>query len=147
VAGIEKREFGQTRQEFYVLELARSGKLLLPTANVEQAGLVSASEARALMKRVTTAPKLDRTPLKQRAALYAEGLRGGAADRYTEILRQLLFRARTDKLSSTERHLLETARAYFVGEIGAALKRSPERIAEQLPSMADGSPHSGESTS
>ena len=141
VVGIEQREVGQEQQEFYVLALTRGGKLLLPTANVEQAGvraLISQPKARALMKTVETAPEVDDTPAKERAALYADALRGGAADRYTEILRQLLFRSKSDKLSSADRRLLDIARAYFCSEIGAVLERPSERIAEQLISAVNG---------
>ena len=141
VARIENRKFGQEQQEFYVLDLARGGTLLLPTAKAAQAGvraLVSATAARKLMKQATTEPEVDRTRWKERIALYSDALRTGTAERYTEILRQLLFRSRSDSLSATERQQLETAREYFVGEIGAVLQRSPEQLATQLLTLTDG---------
>lgn len=149
VAGVEKREFGSERQEFYVLELARGGKLLLPITNVAQAGvrpLISATAARRLMKLVTTDPEIDEGGWKERTEQYTDALRGGEPERYTEILQQLLFRARTDKLSSTERRILETARTYFVAEIGVVLEQTPEEIVEQLtPAPPEGAKAAAES--
>jgi CarD family transcriptional regulator len=140
VAGVESREFGSERQQFYVLELARGGKLLLPTGNVELAGvrsLVSPTAARRLMKKVRTQPDADKTGWKDRVESFTDALRGGEAEVYTAVLQQLLFRARSDKLSAAERRILETARTYFVAEIGAVLERTPAQIAEQLDAPAD----------
>jgi CarD family transcriptional regulator len=141
VLGMEVREFGGGRQVFHILELARGVKVMLPESKVSQAGiraLVSASKARELMERVKAAPtgpadtRNDHAARRERAATYVDALRSGSPDRYTEILQELLFRARSDKLSKGDQQTLEAARSYFVDEIGAALQRSPEQIEADL---------------
>jgi RNA polymerase-interacting CarD/CdnL/TRCF family regulator len=140
VSGKEEREFGGgQKQVFYTLELDRGVKLMVPLHKVEQAGfraLISAEKARELLELARTDPesevKLDFASRKKRYALYAEGLKSGSADQYTEILQELLFRSRSGKLSSSEHQTLDTARAYFMGEVGAALDLSAEQIEEQL---------------
>jgi RNA polymerase-interacting CarD/CdnL/TRCF family regulator len=141
VLGLEQRNFGATPQEFYILGLERGGKLMLPIGNVGKAGvrdLVSATKARELLAKVTTEPEeIDSSASwKERAATYTDGLKSGSADRYTEILQELLFRARSAKLSSNDKNVLETARGYFVGEIAAALDRSSQEIAASLDEPA-----------
>jgi len=145
VTGIEKRELGQEQHEFYVLELCQGGKLLLPMAKVAPSGvraLISAAHARELTKTVTSEPQLDEGPWRERAEIYAESLRDGAADGYTETLRQLLFRSKNDKLTTTERRQFDTARAYFVAEISVVLDQPTAQIEAQLQAVTetDGKP-------
>jgi RNA polymerase-interacting CarD/CdnL/TRCF family regulator len=133
VLGIEQREMGPSTLDFYVLGLPRGGTLLLPVGNVGQANvrdLVSAAKARELMERVRTAAPTTRTKVawRERAATYKDGMRSGSADRYTEILSELLFRARAEKLSAGDQQVLDMAHGHFIGEIGAVLDRSPVEI-------------------
>lgn len=136
VLGLERRELGTSAQDFYVLGLTRGGRLLLPVSNVAQAGvreLVSPTKARQLMERVRTTPET-RTKIswRERAATYKDGLRSGSADRYTEILSELLFRARSAKLSVSDQQVFDVAHGLFVGEIGAVLDRPPHEIEANL---------------
>jgi CarD family transcriptional regulator len=142
VVGMEKRQFGQGEQEFYVLELERTVRLLLPTAKLVAAGLralISPTKARELMRSVAAEPTADSTPWRERTASYADELRDGAPERYTDILRRLLFRARSEKLTTIDRRLLETARNYFVGEIGVVLQRTPQQINTELQELTHSS--------
>ncbi len=142
VTGTEEREFGGGKQVFYVLELEldRGVKLMLPVGKVEQAGvrpLVSAQKARELMKLVkdAIAPvdlKSDPASRKLRATGYAEALRSGSAERYTEILGELLSRSRASKLSAGEQQSLTLALAMFVGEMSAALDLRPDEVKADL---------------
>jgi len=141
VAAIESREMGEQHLSFYVLELCGGGRILLPTDSEKVSALralISASRAKKLMKRVTTEPEADDSPWRERTVLYAESLRNGDADSYTEVLRQLLFRSRSNKLNMTERRLLETARSFFVLEVGIALGRTAETINAQLRAVTVG---------
>jgi RNA polymerase-interacting CarD/CdnL/TRCF family regulator len=132
----ERRDFGASTAEFYVIGLSRGGKLLQPVSTIDQAGirpLISTSKARELVDMLEVPPEPARTATpRERAAAYAEGLKSGVPERYTAILRELLFRSRNAKLSPGDHHVLEVARAYFVGEIGAVLKRSPAEMAASL---------------
>lgn len=142
VTGMEEREFDGGKQVFYVLEAEfdRSVKHFLPVDKVGQAGvrqLVSAQKARELMKAVKeevapTEVKSDPTSRKLRATGYAEALRSGSADRYTEILRELLSRSRASKLSSGEQQSLNLALAMFIGEVSAALEMAPDAVKADL---------------
>jgi len=141
VAGIEHRTVGASRATFYVLELAAGGKLLLPTDNTKLSALrmlISASHARRLLKLVATEPDADTTPWRERSAGYADALKEGDADGYTEILRQLLFRSATSTLNMTERRQLDTARAHFVSEVSIVLGRRADQVARQLAGPRDG---------
>jgi len=136
VLGLEERAFGEAPQCFYVFGMSAGERLLLPVGNVHKAGvreLVSAAKARRLLRHVATAPTpaAERSP-KDRAAGYADGLRSGCPDRYTETLRELLFRARAKSLSASDKRTLEVARGYFVSEIGAALAKPASEIQAAL---------------
>jgi CarD family transcriptional regulator len=132
VLAVEEREFGGQKQEFYVLELARGGKSLVPTRNIDQMGLrplVSQKQAKVLLKRFKEKPELDNgKSWKDRASRYAEGLKTGSPEIYTKIFQELAFRAKVDKLSTTETKMLETARSYFVGEVGEVLEMTADNI-------------------
>lgn len=136
VIGIEERQFGDLRQEFYILELNRGGKSLVPTKHVESAGLrplISAKRAKELLKQLKDVPKIDRSKSwKDRASQYSDGLRTGSPESYTAILQELMYRARADKLSTTETKMLETARSYFVAEVGEVLNIPAERLEKDL---------------
>ena len=136
VLGLEERAFGAAPQCFYVFGMSRSEKLLLPVGNLDKAGvraLVSAAKARKLLRQVATAPTSATGRSSQdRTADYTDGLRSGCPDRYTETLRELLFRARAKNLSSSDRRALEVARGYFVSEISAALARPASEIEAAL---------------
>lgn len=139
----EERQFGDAKQVFYVLELDRDVTVLLPVgkANAAIRDLVTAGKARELMQKLHAPPatvvtKLDHASRKRRAAVHLDGLQSGSPDRYTEILQELLVRSRSEKLSATEQRTLESARAYFVGEIGAVLHLTREQLDEDLRSVS-----------
>jgi CarD family transcriptional regulator len=136
VRGIEKLSFGGVEQKFYVLELRRGGRSMVPVDNIEQVGLrplISERRARALMKSFKVAPTIDnRKSWKDRASQYAAGLKTGEPESYSAILLELMYRARADKLSTTETKMLETARSYFVAEVGEVLDMSPDDVDNAL---------------
>lgn len=138
VVAVEERELepGSDSQSFYVLALTR-GRVLLPVDNGAPDGLrelVSASKARELLERVKTRPSSKPAPSpRARAAAYADLLRDGSPDGYTEVLRALLFRSRDGKLSANDRRVLEVARGYFVSEVSAALDKPDAEIEALLP--------------
>ena len=144
VLRVEEREFGPSPQDFYILGLARGGKVMLPVGNVTKAGvrdLVSVTKARELLKRVKTPPVANTTTSwRERAATYEDALRSGSPDRYTEIVQELLFRAGSAKLSTNDKRVLEVARGYFAEEIGAVLDRPPRDVEAELCRVWDGGP-------
>ena len=146
VAGIEERSLGGGTQTFYLLALERdaSVKLFLPTDKVEPASvreLVSAGKARELMKEVAREfeeieIKTDPSSRKHRATGYADALRSGSPDRYTESLRELLWRSRSGRLPVSEQHILDQVLSTFVDEMSAALNRSPDDIRADIGAIS-----------
>jgi CarD family transcriptional regulator len=138
---VEDREFHGNSEEFHVLELLRGGTLLVPTKALSRAGfrpLVSANKAKELVKRMKSKAKLAPPPLdtKERSILYAEQLKAGDADEYTAILRDLLIRGHTAKITSGEEKLLEIARTYFVDEVGSVLKLDAVKLLADVQAAA-----------
>ena len=66
---------------------------------------------------------------------YAEALRSGSADCYTEILRELLSRSRSSKLSAGDQQSLNQAIAMFIGEVSVALDRTRDEVEADLRSI------------
>lgn len=135
----EDMQFDDTPQEFYVLELQKGGSLFIPTAGVNGLGLrplVSPAKAKKLLKKAKTAPpkdtKTQKMTTKDRTAKYAEDLKTGESELYTEVLQELRFRAIEDKLTTSERNLLEKARHYFVSELATVLDRPPKEIEDEV---------------
>ena len=142
VISIEDRSFGGPAQEFYVLELTRGGHLLVPTNNLGNSGmrpLVSANKAKQLLRKAKTKPRAKKKVLgwKERASLYNDGLRSGSSERYTEVLQELMYRAKADKLSTSEQTLLDRARSYFITEVGAVLDVAAERLEKDLATAVE----------
>jgi RNA polymerase-interacting CarD/CdnL/TRCF family regulator len=91
--------------------------------------LISAAKAKSLIKMMKSKAEVDDSlDTKARVRLYEEKLRSGDADAYTEVLCELSFRKVTDKISGGEQRLLDSARNYFVSEVGAVLKLSNEKV-------------------
>lgn len=137
VLGRESRDFGDRVQNFYVLGLTLGGKLLVPVDNLAQSGvrdLVSSDKARELLDAVVGAGVAADPALSTgaRAAAYSDGLASGSADTYTEILRELMHRAREKKLSPQDQKVLRAARRNFIAEISAVLERPDAEIEAAL---------------
>lgn len=134
--GVEEREFAGQSQKYYILELTRGGKSLVPITHLEHTGLrplISANKARNLLKSMKEPLELDSSKSwKDRASKYNEGLKSGCADTYAAILQELMYRAKADKLSTTETKMLETARSYFISEVGQVLDMPVEKIDKTL---------------
>ena len=133
---VETREFGDFKEEFYVLELSRGGNSLVPTKTIDNIGLrplISAAKAKKLLKSLKAEPELENIEgWKERAAAYTEGLKTGSPERYTAVLHELLYRAKSDKLSATEQRMLEQARGYFLTEVGEVLNLSGDSLEQSL---------------
>ena len=142
VTAKEERQFGEVTQQFYIIELDSGGTLMVPVGNVSRTGvrkLVSQKDARRLFKMVEMAPETeitnDHASRKKRADIHAEALRSGVAVHYTEVLRELLFRSRSERLSAGDQRSLNAARAYFVGEIAGALNMTASQVEAHLDAV------------
>lgn len=128
LTAVEDREFAGTNTEFHVLELVRGGTLLVPSKSMASTSfrpLISAKKAKELQKRMRSKAKSKINPGldgKERTAKLEGLLKEGDADDYAEILRELMVRAAEGRITLNEQKLMDTARAYFVDEIGSVLK-------------------------
>lgn len=141
VADKEEHEFGDTKQEFYVIELVQSGRLLLPVSNAESAEirpLIDKDKAKVMLEIATKPPDdPDDGGRRERVARYTSELRTGDPEQYTEVYRQLLYRTARGNTSMTEQRLLDSAQAYFCDEVGTVLGRDPQKLAEDLLAKAE----------
>lgn len=140
----EDMKFEDEAQEFYVLELQKGGSLFIPTGGVDGLGLrplVSQSKAKKLLKKVKTVPdpdpELEKMTTKDRTAKYAEDLKTGESELYTCVLQDLRHRAMEDKLTTSERNLLDRARGYFIAELATVLEKPHEEIESDIAIPVD----------
>ncbi len=138
LVAVEVREFHGKKEEFQVLELSGGGTLLIPSLTMKNNALrplISAAKAKELLKTIKskTRPKLDESmDIKARLILYKDKLKEGNADDYTTIFHDLAYRSRALKITTSEERLLDTARSYFVHEVSAVLKMTPEKVLEAV---------------
>lgn len=137
VVGIVTRELGGASVALYELKLlAAEGKILLPIAAAEHAGLrkiMTAAEADELLAFMRTRRDgHDARPFQKRMRAYGEMLRSGDRMAIAEVLRDM-HRSSTEKdLSFGERRLLTQARAMLVTEIAMAKRSTVEAIDKAL---------------
>jgi CarD family transcriptional regulator len=141
LVAVEERDLAGIKDEFHVLEVARGGTVLLPSKTVkdeEMRALVSASKAKDLLKRVKSKAKR-KAPAdlggKALANHYDAQLKSGDAAAYTEVLRDLMMRGATQKISATEQDLMQRARSYFVTELATVLKVDQQKIQTDLDGL------------
>ncbi len=142
LVAVEEREFAGTSEEFHVLELVRGGSLLVPTkamANTAFRPLITVKKARELQKHMRSKAKAKIEPKlegKERANKYDTLLKAGDPDDYTEILRELMLRSATGKITLNEQKLMETARVFFVDEVGSILKLNANEFLAEVARAA-----------
>jgi CarD family transcriptional regulator len=141
LVAVEERDLAGIKAEFHVLEVARGGTVLLPSKTVkdeEMRTLVSASKAKDLLKRVKSKAK-SKAPAdlggKALANHFDTQLKSGDAVAYTEVLRDLMIRGATQKISATEQDLMQRARSYFVTELATVLKVDQQKLNADLDSL------------
>lgn len=141
LVAVEERDLGGIKDEFHILEVARGGTVLLPSKTVkdeEMRALVTASKAKDLLKRVKSKAKR-KAPSdlggKALANHYDTALKSGDASAYTEVLRDLMIRGATQKISATEQELMQRARSYFVTELAMVLKTDQQTIQADLDAV------------
>jgi len=141
VAGIVSRDVGGAETQFYELRLVASdGKILIPVAAAERAGLrpiMSVSEADELLAFVRT-PRVgaDTRPFQKRMRIYGEMIRSGDRQAIAEVLRDMFHTSIDKDLSFGERKLLTQARTMLLTEIALAKGVTVEAIETDLGGMS-----------
>ena len=137
VAGVVERDVSGKKIPFYELRLVASdGKILLPVAAAEHAGLrpiMSEREADDILAFMRTRrPGVDSRPFQKRMRIYGEMMRSGDRQAIAEVLRDMNRTAESKDLSFGERKLLTQARAMLVTEIALAKHTTVEAIENEL---------------
>ncbi len=137
ITGIVEREAGGAKTPFFELKLVASdGKVFVPVAAAERAGLrpiMSEAEADGMLEFMRTrrsAP--DSRPFQKRMRIYGEMLRSGDRFAIAEVLRDMHRTSVGKELSFGERKLLTQARAMLVTELAMAKHTSVETMAHTL---------------
>lgn len=137
ITGIVEREAGGAKTPFFELKLVASdGKVFVPVAAAERAGLrpiMSEAEADTMLEFMRTrraAP--DSRPFQKRMRIYGEMLRSGDRFAIAEVLRDMHRTSVGKDLSFGERKLLTQARAMLVTELAMAKHTSVEAMEHTL---------------
>lgn len=140
VAGIVDRDLGGTATHFYELHLVASdGKILVPVAAAERAGLrpiMSEAEADSVLEFMRTKRVgADARPFQKRMRIYGEMLRSGDRLSIAEVLRDMHRNSVSKDLSFGERKLLTQARIMLVTELALAKHTSVEEMGRTLDEL------------
>jgi CarD family transcriptional regulator len=140
VTGIVDREIGGTMTPFYELRLvASNGKILVPVAAAERAGLrpiMSEHEADEILAFFRTRrPGVDSRPFQKRMRIYSDMIRSGDRRAIAEVLRDMHRTAASKDLSFGERKLLTQARTMLVTELALAKHVSIDAIESELEAV------------
>lgn len=137
VVGVVERDVGGSKTPFYELKLVASdGKILVPVAAAERAGLrpvMSEAEADSILEFMKTRrPGPDARPFQKRMRIYGEMIRSGDRQAIAEVLRDMHRNSVSKDLSFGERKLLTQAQTMLVTELAMAKHTSVEAIERML---------------
>jgi CarD family transcriptional regulator len=140
VTGIESRDILEDYTWYYVLDLIGSDvKLWIPVRNAESLGLrraVKERKVREIFKLLKGEPRLLPADYKVRQAQVEEKLSSGDVMAATEVIRDLTWRQREDKLTKRDTALLEQANEFVAGEVAVVenieLEEAQLKLQEKL---------------
>jgi CarD family transcriptional regulator len=136
VLGVETREIGGCKQDFYVLKIVDSGmRILIPTSNVQLVGLRSVMGPREVRQvydilRAKGGVTIEGQTWNRRYRDYMEKIKTGSVFEIAEVLRDLSRLQGGKELSFSERKMLDMARTLLIKELAVA-KRAPEQKIER----------------
>jgi CarD family transcriptional regulator len=137
VTGIEEREIGGTRTNFYILRILDNGmKVMVPITAATQVGLryvMSDKEATGILSTMKAREvAVDVQPWSRRFRVYTEMIKSGAPVEIAKVLRDM-NRLKFDKeLSFGERRLLDQAKSLLLKELALAKKKTEAEMAEEI---------------
>ena len=142
VTGIEAREIGGSKAEFYVLKISESGmKVMVPVAAPESVGLRAVMSKREAEKVMDVFRVVERAvgggPWNRRQRAYNEMIKSGSPYEVAKVLRDLYsikFKHEKD-LSYGERRLMDQARGLLFKEMALAKKVTETAIEEEIATI------------
>jgi CarD family transcriptional regulator len=125
VTAIENREISGQEQRFYVLRMLANGmEVMIPTANLRQAGLREIISKQNVGKvfRILRKKELsvDVATWNRRQREYLQKIQTGSAFEVAEVLRDLYLHKNRRNLSFCELKLLDTVRRLLINELAIA---------------------------
>jgi CarD family transcriptional regulator len=142
IIGIELRDIGGTKHEFYILETTdrgRKNKVMVATESAERHGLrktISPKDAikvYEVLRTKETAVKAQ--PWNRRQREYSQMLNSGSPFEVAKVLRDLYRVKGSKELSVGERRLLEQALALVVAELAIAQKSDAAAIEQEIATI------------
>lgn len=148
IEGIETRELGGTKMDFYVLRIASSGAtLMVPTAASEKVGmrvLVNEEEIDQVFSILShSGQKISQRTWNRRFREFNDKLRTGSVMDIAEVLRDLWSLQSIKELSYGEKKMLEKSKALIVSEIGASRQVAEEDVVKEIDSALPCQPSEG----
>jgi CarD family transcriptional regulator len=137
VIGIEEREIGGTRANFYILRILDNGmKVMVPIGAATQVGLryvMSEKEATGILSTMRAREvAVDVQPWSRRFRVYTEMIKSGSAVEIAKVLRDM-NRLKFDKeLSFGERRLLDQAKSLLLKELAIAKKKTEAEMSDEI---------------
>ncbi len=139
IRGIETRDIGGTKLDFYVLQIISSGAtLMVPTNGCEKAGmreLISRNEVSRVYDILKSPGRVSQTTWNRRFREFNDKLRTGSVVDIAEVLRDLCSLKGDKDLSFGEKKMLDKALGMIVTEISAALSKDESEVQAELSNM------------
>jgi CarD family transcriptional regulator len=139
IRGIETRDIGGSKLDFYVLQIISSGAtLMVPTNGCEKAGmreLISRNEVSRVYDILKSPGRVSQTTWNRRFREFNDKLRTGSVVDIAEVLRDLCSLKGDKDLSFGEKKMLDKALGMIVTEISAALAKDESEVQAELSNM------------
>ena len=139
IRGIESKEIGGDRLEFYVVEIVASGAtVMVPTAATVRIGLrqlSSDNELESVYSILRTPRRVSQRAWNRRFREFNDKLRTGSLNDVAEVLRDLSSLKEDKPLSFGEKNMLERALGMVVSEISAASAREESDVFNEVNQM------------
>lgn len=136
IKGIESRDIGGSKQDFYVLQILSSGAtLMVPTEGCSKAGMrevISDEEIDSVYVILKSPGRVTQTTWNRRFREFNDKLRTGSLSDIAEVLRDLNSLKGDKDLSFGEKRMLDKARSMIVAEISAARSRAETEVEAEL---------------
>jgi CarD family transcriptional regulator len=139
ISEIDEKLVGEQPSTYYIIELiATAGTLMVPVSRADQVGLRSpVDQPDHLLNVLTSQPATLSNDHRQRQGLISTEIRSGDVVKICEIVRDLAFRDREDKLTEADLRLYRQAQDFLVGELAVSQDVDLETARFQITSVLE----------
>jgi CarD family transcriptional regulator len=139
IRGIESREIGGGKQDFYVVQILTSGAtLMVPTTATLRSGLrrlINENEIQSVMSILKSPGRINRTTWNRRFREFNDKLSTGSVSDVAEVYRDLCSLRGGKELSFGEKKMLDRAKTMIVSEISAACDKDEMDVEMELEKL------------